>query len=437
MTYACSRRGALSGTISVPGSKSHTIRAVLYGMLAGGTTVIHNPLPSKDGLAALAAARALGAAVTVDEAANTWTVTGTDGRPSVPENVIDTMNSGTTTSFVIGICTLLTGGWAVITGDEQIRRRPWRPQTEALNALGARCIHTRPDCDCPPLVIKGPLQGGVCRLSGFNSQHISGILAPAALLPAGRSVEILVDEPRETSYIQLTLDWLARFGVKVDHTDGYRRFVVPGGQRFTACDCLVPADWSSAAFPLVAAACTPSELTVEGLDLEDSQGDKAVVDILLSMGADITKDPANHRLTVRGGRPLHGVTVDMNPIPDSLPALAVAAACAQGDTHFVNLAHVRVKETDRVAVMQEVLTACGASVDISADSMTVHGGRPLHGSAVSSHGDHRVAMAMTVCGLMAGGEMCVSDPLCADVSFPGFFETMDRAGAGIELRDRV
>ena len=113
----------------MPGSKSCTIRAVLFGMLADGTTVIHNPLPSRDGLAALNAARAFGAQVTVDENANTWTVLGLNGRPNVPDNVIDTMNSGTTTSFVIGLCTLLTDGCAVITGDEQIRRRPWRHET--------------------------------------------------------------------------------------------------------------------------------------------------------------------------------------------------------------------------------------------------------------------------------------------------------------------
>ena len=138
---------------------------------------------------------------------------------------------------------------------------------------------------------------------------------------------------------------------------------------------------------------------------------------------------------IKGGKPLHGIEIDMNLIPDSLPALSVAAACAQGDTHFTSLAHVRVKETDRVAVMHEVLTACGASVDITADSMTVHGGKPLTGAAVNSYKDHRVAMAMAVCGLIADGEMKISDPECADVSFPGFYETMNRAGAGFEVKE--
>ena len=432
---AYAHKGKVSGKIAVPGSKSGTIRAVLFGTLAEGTTVVHNPLPSKDGLAALAVARAFGARVDVNEAENTWTVYGLNGKLKTPENVIDTMNSGTTTSFTVGLSSLITDGCVVITGDEQIRRRPWRHETDALLELGATCIHTRPNCDCPPLVIHGPIHGGVCHLPGFNSQHISGLLAPSALLPAGEKVEIEVAEPLEALYVQLTIDWLKRFGVTVEGSPDYKHYTVEGGQKLKACECLVASDWSSVAFPLVAAACTPSELTITDLDFEDSQGDKAVVDILIRMGADIEKDVAGHKMTIRGGKPLHGIDIDMNLIPDSLPALSVAAAYAQGDTHFSSLAHVRVKETDRVAVMQEVLTACGAEVDITADSMTVHGGKPLHGAAVDSHDDHRVAMAMTVCGLIADGKMEIKDAECASVSFPGFFDVMNSIGADIETEE--
>lgn len=433
--YAYAKRGHVEGTLSVPGSKSQTIRAVLMGMLSDGTTVVHNPLPSRDGIAAFNAAKAFGAEITVDEKANTWTVKGLNGKPKVPEGIIDTMNSGTTTSFVTGICTLLTDGWGIVCGDEQIRRRPWRDETRALTELGATCIHTRPDCDCPPLVIRGPIHGGTCHLPGFNSQHVSGTLVPSALLPAGESVDIEVADPKEASYVQITVDWMKKFGVNVEKSDDFRRYHVEGGQTYHACECLVASDWSSVAFPLVAAVCTPSELVIRDVDLHDSQGDKAVVDILIRMGADIEKDDAGNRLIIHGGKPLHGIEIDMNPIPDSLPALTVAAAYAQGDTHFTNLAHVRVKETDRVAVMQEVLEACGASVDIGPADMTVHGGRPLHGASVSSHDDHRVAMAMAVCGLFADGEMKIDNPECAYVSFPGFWDLMNTIGCGFELRD--
>ena len=432
--YAYSHKGTVSGTVTVPGSKSHTIRAVMLGLLAEGTSVIHNPLPSKDGLASVYAARTLGAKVTIDEVANTWTVIGLGGRPKAPAGVIDTLNSGTTTSFVLGIGGLVEG-YVVITGDEQICRRPWGAQARAMQELGAFCMHTRPGNECPPIVVGGPMKGGVCHLNGFSSQHISGILLSSPMLDTGCDVEIMVEKPLETPYIQMTIDWMRRYGAELEYSSDYRRFVVKGGQKYLAQESIIPSDWSGVAFPLVAAVCTPSELVISGVNFDDSQGDKAVVDILIGMGADITKDRENNRLIIRGGKPLHGTTVDMDKIPDSLPALSVAAAYAQGDTLFTNLAHVRVKESDRVAVMQEVLGKCGANIDITSDSMTVHGGKPLHGASVPSYGDHRIAMAMAVCGLMCEGEMEIADAECASVSFPHFYETMNKAGAGFTLKE--
>lgn len=433
--YAYSHRGTVSGTVTVPGSKSHTIRAVMLGALAEGTSVIHNPLPSKDGLAAVNAARMLGAPVVIDEENNTWTVSGLGGRPDAPAGVVDTMNSGTTTSFVLGIGALVNG-YVVITGDEQICRRPWGPQTAALQELGAYCLHTRPGNQCPPVVVGGPMKGGVCHLDGFSSQHISGILLPSPMLDEGQSVEIQVEKPLEQPYLKMTMDWMRKYGAEVESAEDYKHFLVRGGQKYTARESVIPSDWSGVAFPLVAAVITPSELVISGVDFDDCQGDKAVVDILIEMGADIVKDAEGGRLVIRGGKPLHGTTINMNDIPDSLPALCVAAAYADGDTLFTNLAHVRVKESDRVAVMQEVLGKCGADIDITADSMTVHGGKALHGASVPSYGDHRIAMAMAVCGLMCDGEMEIADAECASVSFPRFYETMNKAGAGFELKDR-
>ena len=432
--YAYSSKGTLSGTVTVPGSKSHTIRAVMLGMLAEGTSVIHNPLPSKDGLASVYAARTLGAKVTIDEAANTWTVEGLGRRPKAPAGVIDTLNSGTTTSFALGVGGLVEG-YVVITGDEQICRRPWGAQARAMQELGAFCLHTRPGNECPPIVVGGPMKGGVCHLNGFSSQHISGILLPSPMLDEGCNVEIRVEKPLEQPYLQMTIDWIRRYGAEVEVSDDYRLFRVKGGQKYLAQESVIPSDWSGVAFPLVAAVCTPSELVISGVDFDDSQGDKAVVDILIEMGADITKDREGGRLVIRGGKPLHGTTVNMDKIPDSLPALSVAAAYAQGDTLFTNLAHVRVKESDRVAVMQEVLGKCGADIDISPDSMTVHGGRPLHGASVPSYGDHRIAMAMAVCGLMCEGEMEIADAECASVSFPSFYDTMNKVGAGFTVKE--
>jgi len=369
----------------------------------------------------------------VNEEENTWVITGVGGRPAAPACVIDTMNSGTVTSFALGIGGLVDG-YMVVTGDEQICRRPWKDQTVAMTELGATCVHTRPDSACPPVVVGGPMKGGVAHLSGFCSQHISGIILPAPLLDEGVVIELNVERPLEQPYLKMTVDWITRFGGKVEYTPDFKYFKVEGGQKYAAQEVTVPADWSGVAFPLVAGVITPSEMTISGVDFGDCQGDKEVVDILIRMGADITKETENGRIIIHGGKPLHGTTVDMGAIPDSLPALCVAAAYAQGDTEFVNLAHVRVKESDRVAVMQEVLTACGGSVEISPDSMTVHGGHPLHGATVPSYDDHRIAMAMTVCGLMCDGEMRVKGADCAAVSFPHFYEIMNAVGADFEVK---
>lgn len=159
-----------------------------------------------------------------------------------------------------------------------------------------------------------------------------------------------------------------------------------------------------------------SDLTIRGVDFADTQGDKAVVEHLIAMGADITRDVEKGEILVRGGKGLKGgLTIDLSDIPDSLPAMSVAAAYAQGETRFTGLGHVRMKETDRVAVMEQELTKMGARVESGSDYMVIHGGKPLTGAVVDSHDDHRVAMAMAVCGLGAGGETVVQNSECAAV----------------------
>ncbi len=421
----------LSGELSVPGSKSHTIRAVLTAAMTEGTSVIRNPLTSDDAKSALKAAADFGAEVLEED--GVWKVTGGPGRLHTPDNYIDAGNSGTTTYFVMGVASVLDG-YTFITGDEQIRRRPAVEMAEQINALGGEAVLFHPETKSPPLYIRGPRHGGKCRFEGKNSQYVSGILLSAPLVDG--DTEVFIDRPFEKPYLQLTLDWMKRFGVDCENEGGrYDHFLVKGNQSYKACDATVPADWSGVAFPLMAGLVTGSEIVISGVDFEDSQGDKAVVDYMLGMGADLTKDQAGRRLLVRGGKKLvSGVTINLQDTPDALPALSVAAAFAEGDTTFTGLAHVRVKETDRVAVMQEELSKMGADIEIGPDYMVVHGGKPLHGATVESHGDHRIAMAMTVAGMMAKGETVVRGAECASVSFPGFYEKMLGIGADLEIR---
>lgn len=430
--YSISKKASLRGEIIVPGSKSHTIRAVLLAAMAEGKSVIHNPLTSNDCLSALKAARAFGAKVT--EEPGVWIVEGKGKNLEVPENFIDTENSGTTTYFVASMAALLDG-FTFITGDNQIRRRPIKPLMDAINELGAQAYITRPGTVAPPVVIKGRMRGGKAYFSGFTSQFISSILFSSPL--AEDRTEIFVENPLEKPYLQMTLDWMKLYGIEPSEVSpDFKYFAVEGNQSYKAVESTVPSDWSGVAFPLVAAVTTPSDIVISGVDFHDSQGDKAVVDHLIDMGANITKDAANHRMVIKGGTPLHGgVTIDLNDIPDSLPALSVAACFAQGKTTFTNLAHVRVKETDRVAVMEKELKKLGADVEIGPDYMIVNGGKTLMGAEVDSNDDHRIAMALAVAGLFAEGETRVKDAQCASVSFPSFFEKMNKVGADIILKD--
>ena len=412
----------------VPGSKSHTIRAVLLATMSKGRSVIHNPLLSLDCRNALATARLFGAQV--EDQGNTWVVDGLGRDLKVPDNYLDCGNSGSVAYFATPMAALVDG-YTFVTGDEQIRRRPIDETISAINELGGFAAASRPGSTSCPVVVRGVLKGGTAHFGGQLSQIVSGVMMVAPLLE--QDTEILVKDPKEKPYLDITFDWMNRYGIQVENPADYTRFVIPGRRAYTPAETTISGDWSGVAFPLVAALVTGSDIVIDAVNFQDSQGDKAVVDRLIEMGADIEKDFANSRLVVHGGTALKGgTTIDMRDIPDSLPALSVAAAFADQDTHFIGLAHVRLKETDRVAVMAEELAKMGVAVEIGPDDMVVHGGRKVCGARVASHGDHRVAMALIACGLAAEGCTQVENAECAAVSFPNFFEVMNNMGAGIE-----
>lgn len=430
--YVTINKSSLEGEVRVPGSKSHTIRAVLLALLAKGISIIENPLESGDGESAIEAARAFGAKVT--KQGNRLIIEGRGVPLLAPEKDIDTRNSGTTTSFVTSLATLADGE-TVITGDEQIQQRPIKTLVDALNSLGCSVFFSCEGSQSPPLLIKGGLEGGKVQLDGFNSQFVSALLLASPM--AKSRTEITVLNPLEKPYVQMTLDWMRRFDVVVASNEPeYTEFSLEGNQRYTSGNFSIPSDWSAVAFPLVAALVTDSHLTIPGLDFSDSQGDKGVVDILISMGADISKDTENQRLIIRGGRTLRGnPVIDLGDIPDALPALCVAALHAVGKTTFTNLKHVRVKESDRVLVMAEELGKLGAKITIDSDTMTVTGGLALSGGILSSHNDHRVAMALTGAALMANGEVRINDVGCTEVSYPNFFSSLINVGAAIAVHE--
>jgi 3-phosphoshikimate 1-carboxyvinyltransferase len=251
------------------------------------------------------------------------------------------------------------------------------------------------------------------------------LASPLAAQGAVTEIEALVlyEEP----YVEMTLRWLDAQGVKMQR-EGLRRFVIPGGQKYRAFEKAVPGDFSSAAFLFCAAAVTGGPVTLRGLDMADAQGDKAVVSILKAMGC--TVKTAGTNITLTGGD-LTGRDIDMNAIPDALPALAVTACFARGKTRLVNVPQARLKETDRIAVMAQELSKMGARIRELPEGLEIDGAGnaggepPLAGCRVNGHGDHRVVMALAVAGLGARGETQIETAEAASVTFPGFFDALE------------
>lgn len=415
---------SIGGGIDVPGSKSHTIRALAFALLAEGTSVVRRPLDSADTRSCAKMAERFGARVGMDDGA--WTVTGAGGSLPVPEDVINTGNSGTGLYIGMGLAALVCGT-TVLTGDAQIRSRPAQGLIDALNSLGAETWSTRNN-GSPPVVVRGPMRGGAASVEAVTSQYLTSLLIAAPFAPG--NTEIVVPLLNERPYVEMTLAWTKRMGVRVEH-DGFSRFRIQGGQRCRAFDAAVPADFSSATFFMVAAAILGAEVTLRGLDPSDTQGDREVAGILGKMGARVETAPGAY--TVRGGS-LTGGVFDLNAMPDALPALAVAGCFAGGETRLVNVAQARVKETDRIAVMCAELRKMGADIEELADGILVRG-RPLRGAEVQGHGDHRVVMSLAVAGLAASGKTAIDTAECVSVTFPGFMDLVKSLGGNISIEE--
>ena len=442
------RRSQLKGEVRIPGSKSHTIRAVAIASLAAGESAIRVPLDSNDTRAAVEAYRLLGAGIDTerhnglgspqrrkgrkdDSAAfggttdGPWIVQGTGGELTTPENVIDVRNSGVTLRTGMGSCALLREGMAVLTGDEQIRRRPAGPLAASLNDLGATVRSTRGG-GAAPFIVQGRLRGGETSIEAVTSQYLSALLINCPL--ADGDTLIHVPLLNEAPYVEITLDWIRRHGIQLEQDD-LREFRIPGGQQYRAVDRAIPADWSSATFFLGAGALEANDIVLRGLDMADTQGDKAVLDYVRAMGAEVTV--ADDVIRLRAGE-LAGREIDLNATPDALPMLAVLGCFARGTTRLVNVPQARIKESDRIAVMASELRKLGGRVEELEDGIIIHES-PLHGAEVDGHGDHRVVMALAVAGCSIPGTTIVRGAEAAAVTYPEFADHMVLLGALMEV----
>lgn len=418
----------LRGTIDVPGDKSISHRAVILNAVAEGNGEITHFLAGADCLSTIACAEALG--VRVEREGETVRVYGAGLRGlREPADVLDCGNSGTTLRLLAGLLAGQEGIFAVLTGDGSLRSRPQRRIVGPLRTLGAS-LDGRQAGDRAPLAVRGArLSGGAYELPVASAQVKSALLLAALggdgpLMLTGR-----------TDGRDHTERMLAAMGIDIKTESGTITLYPPAHPVFPyPLSLRVPGDPSSAAFWWVAAAIHPdAELTTIGVGLNPTR--TGALDVLRLMGAEIAIE--NQR--VASGEPVGDVTVRSSSlrgieiggalIPrliDELPVLAVAAACAEGDTLIRDAAELRAKETDRVETVASGLDALGVTVEPTADGMGITGGRGLRGAPLHSRGDHRLAMSWAVASLVATGETTVHGAEAVDVSYPGFWETLTR-----------
>ena len=441
-----------TGTFKIPASKSHTIRQLLIASLADGETEIKDPLDSLDTQSCLAACKAFGAGITERRDGDKiigWRVIGNNGFKNhcasvstCEPPVIDVGNSGTTLYLALAIAGLQSQP-IKFTGDEQIQKRSAAPLLDALARLGVQVQSSQQagNSGCVPVTIKGPWKGGKVNLPCPTSQYLSALLIASPLAPAGTVTEINVPLLNEKPYIEMTLSYLTAHGIPFE-ANWPGHFVIPGGASWKAVSAdsarSVPADFSSAAFPAAAAAITGGPVTLLSLSPEDTQGDKFFIEILKSMGCEVnwSEDLQNNKsktLTISREGILRGGSFDLNETPDLLPAAAVTAAYAEGDTVFRNVAHARIKETDRIAVMAQELVKLGVRCTELPDGLIVHGKGGLFPEGLPSsdyipeingHGDHRIVMAFAVAALGSPVPVEITTAESAAVTYPGFLELL-------------
>ena len=388
------KNAILNGSVVIPPSKSAAHRALLCSFLAGGGTV--SPIISSKDMQAMQQAI------------------------SALENddiIVDCIESGNTLRFVIPVAAAL-GKSVTFVGSGRLPERPLEPFLELLPKHNIKCTSN----GRLPLSIEGKLTAGKYEIAGnISSQYISGLLFALPILD-GDSEIVLTTRLESKPYIDLTIKVMRDFGVEVQETES--GYLVRGNQQYKTRDYIVESDWSQAAFFLVGGAVGKS-VALKGLDMNSVQGDKAIVDILKKFGADI--EIKENEIISRKAE-LKGIKIDVSDIPDTVPALAVAAAYANGRTEIVGGERLRFKESDRIESVVSNLKRLGADVTETSDGMIINGGKKLKGAELLGYNDHRIVMAFSIAALFAGGETIITEANSINKTYPSFFEDYNRIG---------
>lgn len=411
----------LNGSFTAPPSKSAAHRAVIAAALACGSSVIDNVDLSNDITATAKACETLGCSVRIEPRGKYNTLYIEGGMRLAGEAAIDCGESGSTLRFMIPVACALEGR-KTFAGSGRL---PYRPIDEYINIFNTQGINYEKPADMNlPLTVEGKLSGEEYSIDGgVSSQYITGLLFALPLLD--RDSKITVTGNLESKgYVDMTLDTLQRFGIKIEQRDN--SYIIEGNQKYKPQQAAVEGDYSQAAF-FIAGAAINGDITIHGLDPKSLQPDKAIVDIMRRMGADI--EWQENGLHVKASV-LHGIDVDVSQCPDLVPPIAAAAAFAQGSTRILGASRLRIKESDRLSSIAANLKNIGIETEEYADSLVIHGGKP-NGGVVDSFGDHRIPMAFSVVAL--GSEAVhIKGADCVSKSWPSFFEDLTVLGGKAE-----
>jgi len=412
-------KSKIRGRITAPSSKSYTIRGLICAALARGQSQIVNPLTSDDTEASLNVLSKVG--VDVHQKGESWQVTG--GNFHAPDNDLFCGESAATLRFMTAICSLVPGKCRLTAGPS-LSTRPVRPLVEALRQLGVDC-----SChgDLPPVTVSGgTLRGGVTELPGnISSQFVSALLLVSPF--AQKDVTIRLTTPLESKpFVLMTMDCMQWFGITVAFSEELDQFEI-ARQTYQPTSFNVEGDWSSASY-LLALGALCGEVEVDNLNTESLQGDKVILDFLKKMGASVTV--GKNSAKIRKSK-LNAIRADLSDYIDLLPTVAVLAAVADGVTELTGIERARLKESDRVTAVKQGLERMCIKVTEESNRLTITGSQPK-GALIDSRDDHRIAMAFSLLGSVAG-ETVIDRAECVSKTYPEFWDILKSIGGEVKI----
>ena len=418
MTVECTP-SVLSGTIQSISSKSHAHRVLICAALSEKPTKIYCNVMSKDIAATIACLKSMGTEIITD--GDTITVIPKEFNK---DSSLDCNESGSTLRFFMPVVSAL-GMSATINGCGRLPQRPISPLKEEMEKKGVT-FHTG---NVFPLHLSGQLQSGEYEIQGnISSQFITGLLFALPILQGDSKLK-LIPPVESKSYLDITVSVLRQFGIEIQEKENL--YIIKGNQKYTSPEEIrVEGDWSNASFFLCAGALCEKGVTVTDLDTNSPQGDKKILEVLKNMGADVSI--SGNEITVKKNK-LNGITVDASDIPDAVPVISVVATACEGVTTIINAGRLRIKESDRIASVMDMLSSVGADVTETDDGIIIRGGNILMGGTVNGYNDHRIVMSASILSSLCKDKVIITDGNAVEKSYPDFFTDFNNMGGNANV----